>query len=218
MVLVLGCSFRPQTRLVDTSVTDGTREFEWTFNELSYSWEVPIPYQLYQDYRARPRRSRYDIYITDTGDDEYIRSLCLKIEETDVRSDWSGKIDFVLSFVQSLEYSEDGLTGFDEYPRYPIETLYEQGGDCEDTAILFVSIVRELGYGAVLLKFDGSEHMAAGVKISDDVIDTWPKGYTLTYYSNRDNNYAYCETTGSGWRIGERPNWIAEESAVVIEV
>lgn len=45
-----------------------------------------------------------------------------------------------------------------EWPRYPIETLATGYGDCEDTAILFASLIRTLGYGAWLAEVPG--HMA----------------------------------------------------------
>jgi hypothetical protein len=67
-----------------------------------------------------------------------------------------------------LEYTSDLVTeGYDEYPRYPIETLVDKGGDCEDTAILAASIIRGMGYGVVLLVFpktaDSPGHCAVGV-------------------------------------------------------
>jgi len=56
-------------------------------------------------------------------------------------------IDFVGSFVQQLPYTSDRVTTpYDEYPRFPLETLYEKGGDCEDTAILAATILKEMGY------------------------------------------------------------------------
>ena len=194
------------------------KTYKWKYKSRTYTWEIPIPSGLYEQCRGLPRRPEYEEYVTDTRDDEYLGLLCGKLEETEAKCDWSGKIDFVLSFVQSLEYTDDNLTGFDEYPRYPVETLVDEGGDCEDTSILFVSIVRELGYGVALLRFNEAEHMAAGVSILPDVISGWSKSYTLTYYEKGGKYYAYCETTGSGWRIGEKPEWIGSEGAVVLEV
>ena len=61
---------------------------------------------------------------------------------------WSrqDRVDFVLSFVQSLPYTlDDVTTGYDEFRRYAVETLIEGGGDCEDTTILVAAILRGLG-------------------------------------------------------------------------
>jgi len=214
--LILGCTLNPGIQLTGNLHGDIPRSYQWRYEGKTYSWKVSIPSSLYRHYRSLPRRGDYGDYVADPGDDKYLKQLCSELSEADVRTGWSGKVDFVLSFVQSLKYSNDSITGFDEYPRYPIETLVDGGGDCEDTAILFVSILRELGYGAVLLRFDKAHHMAAGVRISEEVVERWPKDYPLTYYRSDGKIYAYCETTGSGWQIGEKPEWIGDEGAVVI--
>jgi len=98
--------------------------------------------------------------------------------------------------VQSLPYTSDNeTTGYDEYPRYPIETLVDNGGDCEDTAILAAALIDAMGYGVVLLRFP--THMAVGVKGSDSLYGT--------YWTYQDQRYYYLETTGANWEIGELP-------------
>ncbi len=219
-IAICGCTILPSMDM--NSVPDGeegmVREFEWKYKGRTYTWKIPIPEDLYQRYKSLPRTSDYGQYVKDRLDDEYLGLLCKKLSETPAKTDWSGSIDFVLSFVQSLKYADDKAIGFDEYPRYPIETLVDEGGDCEDTAILFVSIVREMGYGVVLLRFDQAHHMAAGVRISQDVVAGWNRDYALTYYVSEGKLYAYCETTGEGWRIGEKPEWVKDAGAVVIRV
>ncbi len=216
ILLVSGCIIERTEQRASEQGEYIVKEYRWRYGANTYTWEIPIPSSLYEHYRAMPRKGTYDEYVKDPNDDGYLGLLCSKLEETEVESDWSGKIDFALSFVQSLEYTDDELTGFDEYPRFPVETLVDDGGDCEDTSILFVSILRELGYGAVLLRFDEAGHMAAGVRVSEEVVGKWGKEYPLTYYESEGRYYAYCETTGSGWSIGERPSWVGEEAAVVI--
>jgi len=50
-------------------------------------------------------------------------------------------IENALAFVQkSVSYQLDPAGS--EYPRYPVETLVDGVGDCEDSAILYASIVR----------------------------------------------------------------------------
>jgi len=219
VLAVSGCITMTKTELTSPTSSDYiSKNFEWKHKGRSYSWEVPIPEKLYEYYRGLSRNPDYEEYVTDPRDDEYLGSLCEKLGHAEAKCDWSGKIDFVLSFVQSLKYTEDETTGFDEYPRFPVETLVDEGGDCEDTSILFVSIVRELGFGAVLLRLDEAQHMSAGIRISGDVISEWDKSYPLTYYESNGKYYAYCETTGSGWRIGEKPEWVGSDGAVVLHV
>jgi len=101
-----------------------------------------------------------------------------------------------ISFVQSMPYTYDNeTTGHEEYPRYPIETLVDRGGDCEDSAILAAALLLEMGYDVVLLEFP--EHMAIGLASSGSLY-----GYSYIYNGSQ---YYYVETTSTGWRAGEIP-------------
>jgi hypothetical protein len=101
----------------------------------------------------------------------------------------------VIAFVQAFPYFKDDVsTVYDEYPRYPIETLVDNGGDCEDTAILTAAFLREMGYDVVLV--NPPKHMAIGVKCSS---------CTGSYYTYNGAKYYYLETTGSGYKIGQMP-------------
>ena len=104
------------------------------------------------------------------------------------------KVNFVLAFVQSLPYTEDVTTGYNEFYKYAIETLFDGGGDCEDTSILFAAILNGLGFEVALIIPPG--HLAVGVK--GDF-----RGAVVSY---KNNNYYYCETTGTGWKLGQVPD------------
>jgi len=87
-------------------------------------------------------------------------------------------------------------TPWNEYPRYPIETLFDRGGDCEDTSILVAALLDRMGYDVALLFLYHENHCAVGVSI---------EGSHGSYYQHDDKKYFYLETTGEGWRIGEIP-------------
>ena len=109
---------------------------------------------------------------------------------------WSrqDRIDFVLSFVQSLPYTHDDVTtGYDEFRRYAIETLIEGGGDCEDTTILVGAILRGLGEKTALIFTPG--HIALGVS----------GNFSGASVTHNGTTYYYCETTGTGWTVGDLP-------------
>jgi Predicted periplasmic protein len=102
----------------------------------------------------------------------------------------------VIAFVQSLPYTSDSVTtGYDEYPRYPIETLVDGGGDCEDSSILAAALLSEMGYGTVLIGLPN--HMALGIKSSEHISDA--------YYEYDGSRYYYVETTNSGYEFGVIP-------------
>lgn len=99
--------------------------------------------------------------------------------------------------MQSLPYALDSVTSpHDEYPRYPIETLVDEGGDCEDTSILLASLIHSMGYGVVLVEFPN--HCGIGIKGGENVYGT--------YYEYGGSKYFYLETIGENWGIGELPD------------
>ena len=60
------------------------------------------------------------------------------------------KSEFILSFVGSIPYVLDPDDNFD-HPKHPIETLWDNGGDCEDSSALYASIMESLGYETVFV-------------------------------------------------------------------
>lgn len=102
----------------------------------------------------------------------------------------------VLGFAQSVDYSLDiDSTGEDEYWRYPIETIYEQTGDCEDSSILAAAVLHELGHA--VLPLVTRDHAAIGISA--------PDGLPGTFVDHDGHRYYYCETTADGFRIGQLP-------------
>lgn len=106
------------------------------------------------------------------------------------------EISNALAFVQSIPYSRDEDTMQQtDYWRYPIETLYDSTGDCEDTTILAAAVLRRMGHrvGTMLLP----EHAALAVEA--------PSGTPGDFILHEGRAMYYCETTGTGWRVGQLP-------------
>ncbi len=182
----------PSTELI-------VRDYTWTYRG-EWSWEAKIPLSLYDYYQKipRPTTDDYSIYVTHPLDDPYIDLLVKKIKEAAQQKGYTEyeTIEFAAAFVQSLPYTVDSITTpFDEYPRYPIETLVDKGGDCEDTSILLASIIDKIGYGVVLIELP--DHCAVGVKSGENI--------TGTYWEYDGSKYYYIETTDLGWEIGKLP-------------
>jgi hypothetical protein len=178
-----------------------------------------VPQSLYDYYKSLPRSPtpNYSVYVTHPYDDPYIGSLATKLKEAAQAQGYSEfeTVEFAVSFVQSLPYVTDNVsTGYDEYPRFPIETLVDNGGDCEDTAILMASLVKAMGYGVVLLRFDATAasqgHMAVGIAGGEGIYGT--------YWEYAGRKYYYLETTGDGWRIGQIPDQYKTALAHVYEM
>ena len=184
-----------------------TRQYTWTYKG-EWTWEGDIPQSLYEHYQGIPRPPTHDysVYVTHPLDDIYIEHLVEKIQKAALEAGFSEyeTIEFAASFVQSLPYTDDSITTpYDEYPRYPIETLVDKGGDCEDTSILLASMIDKMGYGVVLIELP--HHCAVGVKGGENVYGT--------YWEYEASKYYYIETTDKGWGIGQLPEEYENTSA-----
>lgn len=128
-----------------------------------------------------------------TPDDVLVREIADQLEAQGAGMDRSEFAAFVLSFVQNIPYKDDmATTGQREYWKYPAETLWDGGGDCEDSAILYAVLMEALGYRSSIMVFQG--HAMAGV-VLDDV-----RGQSITIDGWR---YVFCETTATGFEPGE---------------
>jgi len=200
-----------QDRLDEYDDSSFIRNYQWDHDGHTYTMTLTLFPEAYEAFRERERSRDYDLFASDYFSKEFIGSI------TEILSDIAkanGLSDseipyFIISFVQNLEYtSDDVTTGFDEYPRFPYETIYDNGGDCEDTSILAASMLKELGYGVVLLLF--SDHMAIGVKCTPT--------YGQSYYTYLDIEYCYLETTAGNWDIGEVPDDFKGRDAKVVYI
>jgi len=183
------------------------REYYWHFQGRYWNLALSIPESLYEYYVGKDRSPTldYSVYVTHPYDDEYINTIIKKINfiASEEGLTEAEKINLVISFIQSLPYTSDEVTTpFDEYPRYPLETLVENGGDCEDTSILAASLLKAMKFDVILIA--PLNHMAVGVKV-DAVGSYWVQDYEI---------YFYLETTSGGWEIGEYPEDLEKEAHI----
>jgi hypothetical protein len=177
-----------------TLVDPYRRTYEWTYAGRSRTYTIEIPQSLYADYKNKSHSdTNYAKYAITPEDRKVLDSIVMDFERnSDSKSEAAYNI---VAFVQSLPYVKDkASTGFDNYARYPIETLVDNKGDCEDTAILTAALLKEMRYGVVLIHLPG--HVAVGVKCSGC------SGYS---YEIHGEKYYYIETTGENWKIGQMP-------------
>ncbi|MFC2082853.1 PKD domain-containing protein [Candidatus Bipolaricaulota bacterium] len=181
------------------------RRFEWDYGGQHFDWTVSLPSALYYEYQQRIRglwgQRDYDDYVLDPLDDEYLESLTDWIQ-SQVGTDYYDTVECAFNFVQAaIDYTYD--PAWQEYPRYPIETLVDEAGDCEDTAILYASLVRTLGAGAMLVAVDTNhdgtvDHMIALVPVSQAYADATvcANGCINSFWTYGSQLYAFAETTG----------------------
>jgi hypothetical protein len=180
---------------------EGAYHLELTGRTLGREWAVEFfgyksaHAQAQRRSRGRSRPEYVSFELTD-GTAEELASLLHEEAMACEYSDYEA-VEFVIDFVQALPYVPDDVSrGFDDYTKFIMETFLEMGGDCEDTAILLASVleVEPFGYDMILIQPPG--HMAAGIWQED------PDGW---YWELDVRTYAYIETTGRGWGIGDCP-------------
>lgn len=189
--------------------TDGwfTVQHDWACKGRNYSIELEISEELYDYYQNEREHLAYEYRIEDAEtpvnfysfilsdyDRPFIRELADRFAER-AFTDYD-KVNLAMTFVQSFPYEYDNDSkGEDEYVRYPIETLVDGCGDCEDKVALLAAILYELGIDFVLLALP--EHLALAVHCEGV--------RTERYISYRNKKYYYVETTMEGWEIGQVP-------------
>ncbi|MCQ2085325.1 MAG: InlB B-repeat-containing protein, partial [archaeon] len=187
-------------------VSDGyaVKSFNWSSGGKSYSLDLEILYSDFTKYRndtiSRSMINTQNTLKFVTSDDRYVVQIAKYIMTQTYGMNDTDRMNVLLGFVDYIEYKYDSESmGREEYFKYPLETLYDQNGDCEDTAILFCAVASAMGYRSALLLFEG--HMAASVDITDGSVTTRnPATFVrdgVTYY--------YCETTTTGWQVGKAP-------------
>jgi hypothetical protein len=169
--------------------------YQWNYLG-SQTLKIPEEDWFYDYYKSIKRFdiSDYAAYVFDRYDDCYIKFLAnqllsLKNLKTNVE-----KINFIASFVQGIEYKKDDPNNESyEYPQYPLETLKEKHGDCEDKAILVAALLESLGYNVSLIRLP--HHMAVGVHLNE----------TISVYSYYIDQYYFLETTALSMPLGKIP-------------
>jgi len=188
------------------AVPDGQllRRYYWRYAGAMRALEVLIPESLYQRYHAQYRQPlvgnyKYDDYVLDPLDDPTISDIAsalrMKIGGGDTEF-----AKFALSFVQGgISYALD-QPGF-EYPLYPLETLVDKKGDCEDTTILYVSLLRAQGIPSTIAAVDTDhddmpDHVLALVPVDSSFASEvdCPAGMHVGLYPIDSDLYAMAET------------------------
>ncbi len=178
--------------------------FTWSYDQKLISMVYYFDQADYTFYKNMPRV--YDDWVHylheepghDVIDDFAQEFKLLAAEHS--WSDWQ-LAECAIAFVQTLKYKNDGQW---EYPRYPIETLVEKGGDCEDLAIALEKLISALGFDCVLIS--PLKHMGVGIATKYPI-----DGAAFTH---RNKSYYYIETTSGGWMIGDYPEHLSAEAVI----
>lgn len=152
-------------------------EDTFTFQESDISIKYSIDKVLYEDAK---NTDKY-VYLYDNISDsewvsEYYRSFVnseymdevydailgsLRQVRDELSLDDDEYAELLSVYVQSIPYQTDRLNSD---PRYPVETVYDDYGDCDDKSILLAGLLLKEGYDVALLEYESAEHMNVGIK------------------------------------------------------
>ena len=118
--------------------------------------------------------------------------------------------NMLINFVQTaFEYQTDELQWGYERPFFPEETLYYPFSDCEDRAILFSCLIRELlGLDVVFLYYPG--HLATAVRFDENV--------SGDYVMVGGEKYLVCDPTYINAPVGRQMPGLDVENVKVIKI
>ena len=184
---------------------------EWEYGGQTWTCKIPVSKKLYDYYKNDREHIGYNYpgYAMSEYDRNFIKGLISSFRKSGEQKEMSDfeVVKNVVSFIQSLQYVTDMKSkGEKEYVRFPVETVVDGIGDCEDFSILMAAILDEMGYSVVLLELP--DHLAVAVA-SDDFV-------TGTYYPYNGKKYYYLETTNPGWDIGDIPDDYKKVSATLL--
>ena len=177
------------------------KKYTWYANDHEATITLDIPQDLYDYYKNQPHPTNvssgtFSDYAINDRDRQYLHNLVERLEDSSDFKSYGARNDYrnVVAFVQSIEYQNDidPVTNQEtDYWQYPVETLALGTGDCEDTAILTASLLKEMGYDVAIVLLPG--HAATAVACDNC------NGY---YYPLDGKRYYYLETTGTGFSLG----------------
>ena len=197
----------PVKRYVELFI-DETRTFglTWEHGGRTYTISIDIPYSDVFGYTYSDPYGNIRISLTDrdyvanyhTVWDGTLREV---MEVLSVYGHGMDRTEFarlILSFVQNIPYvTDEESTGHREYWKYPLETLWDGGGDCEDSAILCDTLLMMAGYDVAFILFQ--DHAMSAVSVDVD-----------GHHVEQDGiEYVMCETTNV-WEMGQTSSGHAE--------
>lgn len=220
-------------------------------NEFGVTLNIPMDYYTYlktkKSHDMGSNLENISSFVTPL--DPYIIELRNKInilnEELRQKS-WDTKgfndINYIVATdeTQILEinyYSPDINTGYDEYPKYPIETIIDGSGDCEDLAFLGASLkvsrIENTKYEPIdILGIKGNKptvaliiypsHVAIGYAYNEEYqfnheVEVLKEiGENLRFYNFNGKKFIYIEPTNS--HILNIPDELWSEKAKIVEL
>ncbi|MEM7033973.1 MAG: transglutaminase-like domain-containing protein [Chloroflexota bacterium] len=187
-----------------------TRHYAWQFSidrgkiAQPFSTKVAILQDRYRHYCNLPRNLNplaYHIYAQDPAPEVRQLAAYFRLQQKQAGYSDYAQVCHVLAFAQqTIRYQHDIASDSNrivDYPKYPLETLVDKTGDCEDQAALAAAILHCLGFSVAIII--SQRHAALGIADVNGL-----SGASIVHPES-GKRYFYAETTAKGWLPGEVP-------------
>lgn len=186
-----------------------TRTVKFSYDGYDFTDVLTFNYSDYAYYKSLPKNQEKKNYATEHDSHPYLLELAKVLDEDANQLGYTNfkLAEYLTAFVQqAVPYKPDPWNNGLDYPKFPIESLVEQGEDCEGKAAMLVALLNVFGFDAVLVSLPG--HMAAALSCSN----------CGGYYTHNGKKYSFIETTNSGWCIGCVPPEYSQIGATILDV
>lgn len=185
----------------------GDSEFIFTFEDQAYRLRMPVDMAVYVGAKGGSKNAilyenlaeevwmagYYRAFVDDPHQESLYDILLHAFSDLRDKKDLDSDryVELITAFVQAIPY-EHHPNGTP--PKFPVETVAEGTGDCDDKSLLLAALLSRSGYDVALLDFVNDSHMAVGIAGDHHVFGS--------------TGYAYIETTEIGF-IGYVPDVLA---------
>lgn len=150
----------------------------------------------------------YRAFIDDSQLESLYRALITELRalRDDLGLDGDRYVELIVTMAQAIPYETDGSP-----PKFPIETVAEAAGDCDDKALLAAALLAREGYAVSLLGFTAENHMALGIESNGSAFRETTTSFvemttsSLVGWYNRDPDIESAD----GQRLESTPTFIA---------
>jgi len=201
VVLISTVVFSKETVIVPQISPDLTRlqsspviiSHQFPFEKSTVTLTLPINVSVYEGAKQAEKATTvygnisetiwlsqsYRAMVQDPAQDSLYAALLAEADKIRLQQKLSDDeyLELVAVYVQSLRYENR-----EQNPaKFPVETVVDRAGDCDDKSLLLAGLLSREGYPVALLLFGPESHVAVGVG-SDD-------------YHYKNTGYAFVETT-----------------------
>jgi hypothetical protein len=168
--------------------------FAWLFEAAEVQLTVPVDAAVYQGAKGSRKSALFFREIEELEwIPEYYRAFVdephqeplyedmlvgLRALRDSLGLDQDRYAELIVTLVQSLEYRTDPVY---LEPKFPVETVGDANGDCDDKTLLAAALLAREGYDVAILLFSDEQHVSLGIRSNGS-----------TY---GDSGYALVETT-----------------------